>query len=132
MRAIDTSAFVFSGEVDPRDGMKVVDIVDSFTTKQQLLDALAEGLQLPNYFGANWDALDECLRDLSWLPERSIVIEHDSLSQLADDVLRTYLDILARAGQSWRGASAREFRVTFAPSARKRVEMLATSSSGVQ
>lgn len=29
----------------------------------ELFDALASALELPDYFGRNWDALDECLRD---------------------------------------------------------------------
>ena len=29
----------------------------------ELFDALASALALPDYFGGNWDALDECLRD---------------------------------------------------------------------
>jgi RNAse (barnase) inhibitor barstar len=29
----------------------------------ELFDALASALALPDYFGRNWDALDECLRD---------------------------------------------------------------------
>jgi RNAse (barnase) inhibitor barstar len=30
----------------------------------ELFAALADALALPDYFGHNWDALDECLRDL--------------------------------------------------------------------
>ncbi len=33
-----------------------------------LLAGLAAGLAFPEYFGNNWDAVDECLRDLSWGP----------------------------------------------------------------
>ena len=36
-------------------------------TKEQLLSSMKEGLSLPDYFGMNWDALDEVLQDLSWL-----------------------------------------------------------------
>ncbi len=32
-------------------------------SKHQLMQALVEVLSLPEYFGNNWDALDECLRD---------------------------------------------------------------------
>ena len=35
--------------------------------KQDLMAGLADALELPDWFGGNWDALDESLRDLSWL-----------------------------------------------------------------
>ena len=31
-------------------------------------------LQFPNYFGRNWNALDECLTDFSWLPQERIIV----------------------------------------------------------
>ena len=37
------------------------------TGKKELLARLAQGLQFPAWFGANWDALEDCLTDLSWL-----------------------------------------------------------------
>jgi Barstar (barnase inhibitor) len=43
------------------DGHEIADAGD-------LMDALAVGFSFPGYFGRNWDAVEECLRDLSWLP----------------------------------------------------------------
>ena len=38
----------------------------------------AAALQFPYYFGANWDALDECLHDLSRLRGNGVIILLDS------------------------------------------------------
>ncbi len=35
--------------------------------KQAMLEQIARALAFPDWFGGNWDALDESLRDLSWL-----------------------------------------------------------------
>jgi RNAse (barnase) inhibitor barstar len=37
-------------------------------TKAEFMTAVAEALSFPAWFGANLDALADCLRDLSWLP----------------------------------------------------------------
>lgn len=72
--------------------------------KRDLLRALAGCLKLPDYFGYNWDALEECLRDLSWLPnDKTIILLHEQ-SPLADERQRaTYIDILRSAQQDQRG-----------------------------
>jgi hypothetical protein len=38
------------------------------TGKAALLERLASVLSFPAWFGNNWDALADCLGDLSWLP----------------------------------------------------------------
>jgi hypothetical protein len=55
----------------------------------QLMTAIARAFQFPDYFGENWDALDECLRDLEWLPAAGYVL-----------FLRRSSDLWARDPQS--------------------------------
>lgn len=37
-------------------------------SERALFDALARAFSFPAYAGRNWDAVEECLTDLSWLP----------------------------------------------------------------
>lgn len=48
---------------------------DALATEREMFSALAKSLSFPTYFGHNWDAIDECLRDLTWLPARGYVLE---------------------------------------------------------
>src|ERR1051326_1670912 len=43
-------------------------------TTAALFDEMAAALQFPSYFGENWNALDECLNDLEWLPGDAYVL----------------------------------------------------------
>lgn len=84
--------------------------------KEKLLGVLARGLRFPSYFGWNWDALDECLRDLSWLGDvRKITIVHDGrpFSPRAE-MFALYCDLLAEAVAAQRSATQpRELKVVF-------------------
>lgn len=42
--------------------------------KASLLEACAKALCFPETFGANWDALADCLQDFSWWPAAGYVI----------------------------------------------------------
>jgi hypothetical protein len=72
-------------------------VVDGVTSKADLLRFLAAHLSFPDYFGHNWDALDECLRDLAWLPATEVILSHPRLPPLSPADLRVYLEILADA-----------------------------------
>jgi hypothetical protein len=43
-------------------------------SKQQVMEALAVAMRFPDYFGRNWDAVDECLGDMSWWPAQGYVL----------------------------------------------------------
>jgi RNAse (barnase) inhibitor barstar len=66
--------------------------------KRDLFRALASELKFPRYFGHNWDALEECLKDLSWLGDQSSVVVVHKYIPLANEQQRTtYIDILRHA-----------------------------------
>jgi RNAse (barnase) inhibitor barstar len=41
---------------------------------EALLAKIASAMKFPEYFGMNWDAMDECLRDLSWLNPKGVLL----------------------------------------------------------
>lgn len=56
-------------------GIQVFDVDGApITTEEQLFSALAKEMKFPSYFGRNWDAVDECLRDMTWLPGAGYVL----------------------------------------------------------
>lgn len=71
------------------------------TTRDQLFDILVERLNFPSYFGRNWDALSECLRDLSWIGRRRVVIVHEGIPDLALATLGSYLHVLVECTANW-------------------------------
>lgn len=108
--------FMFSDHLPvPSDATLVVPIPATVTTKEELLQALAKGLNLPTYFGWNWDALEECLRDLSWIPfPRHILLFHEAVPFAEDSSDRSiYLDILKQAAKDCRAGQHHELTVVF-------------------
>lgn len=92
----------------------VVTLPASIRSKQKLLRILAQQFQFPAYFGHNWDALEECLRDLSWLPVGNIEIRHHDLPLPPGSQDRqTYLQILQSAAEFWAKSGERRFTSRF-------------------
>ncbi len=108
------SLFRFDDSVELASSAVVAELPADIGSKAALLDELAQRLRFPDYFGTNWDALEECIRDLSWLPAGPVVLRHTDMP-LADDAanLRTYLSILGDAVEKWLGSRDREFIVFF-------------------
>lgn len=70
----------------------------------RLLKAIASAMAFPDYFGMNWDALDECLTDLEWLPSRRVVLVFSQagsvLAQEPED-LEVLVEILVTTAEAW-------------------------------
>ena len=74
-----------------------------------LFSELASAMEFPDYFGHNWDALEECLTDLEWLPGKGYVLLITAAEQiLADDDedFATFLEVLSDAGEAWASGQA--------------------------
>jgi len=73
--------------------------------KEQLLNHVATALRFPDYFGGNWDAMEECLTDMEWVDAPGYVIHYDHIDGLAaahPDQLETFIEICRDAVGSWK------------------------------
>jgi hypothetical protein len=108
------SLFDFNGDAFlSRPESHVARIPARIIRPEELFDALQKELQLPDYFGANWNALDECLGDLSWIQPRGVVILHADLPALPRNELNIYLEVLADSVESWKPGEEHTLNVVF-------------------
>ena len=83
--------------------------------KSALMDALSRSLRLPAWFGANWDALEDCLSDLSWRAAAGHVFVFEGLDSLPQDDAGVLFGVLESAAQFWRGQDKPFFAVFVDP-----------------
>jgi hypothetical protein len=85
--------------VDAVKGSSLALVRVKFADKVQLLKNLAVAFGFPDWFGHNWDALEDCLTDLSWrdAPAHVLLIED---AKPGDD-LGVLTDILRSSAESW-------------------------------
>lgn len=74
------------------------------TNKMAMIDAVAEALSFPDYFGRNWDALEECLLDLAWREGGLALLIDDAQvpESRAPSEWRELLEILHDAARFWK------------------------------
>jgi RNAse (barnase) inhibitor barstar len=73
-------------------------------TRDAMLDELARALDFPEYFGSNWDALEDCLTDLAWLSSNKfvfVVTNTDALLRDERAMVTNLGDILKEAAAFW-------------------------------
>lgn len=102
----------FNDEAPDLDGFEVLRIDGStIAGKDELLDTIAEGFGFPDWFGQNWDALEECLRDLDAVNDGYALLVSDATAlwaehpRLAGTLVEVFLD--AAADGSDRGVELR-------------------------
>jgi RNAse (barnase) inhibitor barstar len=65
--------------------------------KTALLEFMKEALRFPDYFGYNWDALNDCLADVAAGAEKFVLVHHDLPLESEPAEQRTYLEIVGHA-----------------------------------
>ncbi|NJP08777.1 MAG: barstar family protein [Leptolyngbyaceae cyanobacterium RU_5_1] len=65
-------------------------------------------MHFPDYFGANWNAFDECITDLTWRPAQKYILVYDRPDifakadpeqwQMAEEILRSAVEYWQAAG----------------------------------
>jgi len=74
-------------------------------TKDAFLQVVSRALQFPDYFGINWDAFEDCLRDLSWFSSRGYVLVIANIEEFGKNVpreLKTAKSIFRSTTEFWR------------------------------
>jgi hypothetical protein len=78
-----------------------------------VFEAIAKALDFPDWFGGNWDALEDCLGDLSWRAGGGHVLVFDRFPR--GDELGVLIDVLSSSAQYWAGRSRPFFAVFIDP-----------------
>jgi len=78
-----------------------------------LFKAVAKALRFPNYFGENWNALHDLLRDLSWIRQRDVILAHDEVPNIDSHSLGLYLEVLSESIRDWRDGEDHKLIVYF-------------------
>ena len=102
-------------EFTPESFESTADVVIDATVRDQrgLHAAIARGLCFPDYYGANWNALIDCLSDLSWIDKGEVVIEHLVTPALPKRDLRLYLESLIDAATRRTSEATPRLRLLF-------------------
>ena len=82
--------------LDAVRGSKLRLVRIAYAEKDALLKRIAEALDFPDWFGGNWDALEDCLSDL---PEAGYVLLFEHAR--AGDDLGVLIDVLRSSAEQW-------------------------------
>lgn len=67
--------------------------VHGLASKGEVMDRLANALQLPDHFGKNWDALADCLADVG-KQTPGVLMRMKGLNSLPPELAETLVDVL--------------------------------------
>ena len=110
---MNEESFIFADTPPRPSGPSRLALISEATDVLALLESLATELAFPAWCGNNWDALLDCLRDLTWISEHTVVIYHQKLPVLGREELKTYISILDIAVGEWIDRNEHELVVGF-------------------
>lgn len=120
--------FAFASDITTlrTEDARVIGVPRNLSDKDALLTWYAKTLGFPEYFGANWDAFDECLRDLSWIKERRLVLYHQDVPlEASPEDQKIYIEVLANAVRDWKPGEAHEVTAAFDPACELKLRAIA-------
>lgn len=85
----------------------------AFAPKERLLGNIARALDFPDWFGHNWDALEDCLTDLSWRGAAGYVLVFEDARP--GDELGVLMEVLRTTAEHWAGRGKPFFAVFVDP-----------------
>lgn len=101
--------------VDALRGSALSFAVIPLSGKTELLQTIAKTLAFPDWFGRNWDALEDCLTDLSWREAPGHVLVFEDSQALPGDDAGILFDVLTAAAEFWAGQGKPFFAVFVDP-----------------
>ena len=100
----EANNFVYGLQCDPNGGAVRVIRGWKCSDYAALHNEVAAALQFPGYYGENWDAMDECITDLDWMPAQWYLIHVNGIELVLpgdEKGFNTFLKILYDAGKDW-------------------------------
>lgn len=84
-------------------------------TMNHFLREMSEFFEFPQYFGGNFDAMDDCMRDLSWFEEQTIDIYFLHLEDLQqkEKMYQEIKEILTFYQDFWQKSDEKSVRIIF-------------------
>lgn len=111
------SKFVFYKKMcedKPEQDAIVVRVPVDIVEKSEIFIFYSQNLRFPPYFGRNWDALYDCLCDLSWINEYNIALIHEDLPFSNDETERNvYITLLSDVLANWERSSLHKLQIFF-------------------
>ena len=124
--SITAEDLVFTAEpLISYEGRLVVSIPPMLADKEGLITSLASQLKFPDYWSANWDSVWDMVRDLEWISQHEIVLQHADFPQLPERDALQYVDVLSEGVRYWQHDSRHSFVVAWRPESREMIKALA-------
>jgi len=99
--------------IDATRGSKLDVVKIRLPDNKNPFQPISNALSFPDWFGKNWDALEDCLSDLSWREAEGYVLLFEHAA--AGDGLGILTDVLAASAEFWKGRGKPFFAVFIDP-----------------